>query len=113
MLQRHSLSSFLFVATAALAQTPLRLEFVAGGLSVPVQVTAPPGDTQRLFVVEAAGRIRIVRHGVLLPAPFLDLTTLPGFVHSGEAGLLGVAFHPQFASNGQLFVFHSRQPWPT
>lgn len=67
----------------------------------PVYVAAPSGD-DRLFVVEQGGRIRIVRDGQLLETPFLDISDR---VSSGnERGLFSVAFHPQFSSNGLLFV---------
>jgi glucose/arabinose dehydrogenase len=107
----------LLVAAAGLAptssaQTPLALEVVVTGLPRPVQVAAPPGDLDRLFVVQQTGQIRIVRDGQLLPQPFLDATQTPGpgFLQNGECGLLGLAFHPQFDQNGQLFVYCCRQP---
>ncbi|TFG64574.1 MAG: glucose dehydrogenase [Gemmatimonadales bacterium] len=79
----------------------LTLTEVVSGLQRPVHLTAPDGD-DRLFVVEKSGRIRIVRNGSLLPVPFLDLTTA---VSGGsEQGLLSLAFHPDFAGNGQFFV---------
>lgn len=79
----------------------IRLEPVAGGLASPVHLAAPPGDA-RLFIVEQPGRIRIVENGSLLPTPFLDLTDRVS--SGGERGLLSVAFHPQYASNGFFFV---------
>jgi len=82
----------------------LKLETVAQGLMRPVHVTAPPGDS-RVFVVEQlSGLIRIVDGGGnLLPTPFLDLS---GQVFgSGENGLLSLAFHPSFATNGRCFVY--------
>ena len=79
----------------------LRLEQVASGLSSPLYLTAPAGDT-RLFIVEQGGRIRIVQNGQLLTGPFLDIT---GVVRSGgEQGLLSVAFHPSYATNGYFYV---------
>src|SRR5512139_886783 len=57
----------------------------------------------RLFVIEKAGRIRIVQDGQLLPQPFLDITDRVGSGGS-EQGLLGLAFHPQYAQNGRFFV---------
>ena len=81
--------------------TGLTLQPVASGLQDPLYVTAPAGDP-RLFVVEQPGRIRIIKGGRLLTTPFLDLTDR---VRSGgERGLLSLAFPPQFASNGFLFV---------
>ena len=102
----------LWLSCCGFAQTPLRLDLVVSGLNRPVLVTAPPGDLQRLFVVEQSGRVRIFKNGALLPAPFLDLVALGGFSFGGEAGLLGLAFHPDYASNGQFFVFYTGQPWP-
>jgi glucose/arabinose dehydrogenase len=71
-------------------------------------VASPPGDP-RLFVLEQEGRIRIIANGEPLTAPFLDLRdNIGGPVQAGgEQGLLGLAFHPRFAENGLLFVYHS------
>ncbi len=79
----------------------IQLRQVVGGLASPVHLAAPAGDA-RLFVVEQAGRIRIVQNGSLLPTPFLDITDRVG--SGGERGLLSVAFHPRYASNGFLYV---------
>ena len=78
---------------------PLALEQVASGLDRPVLVAAPPGDP-RLFVVEQTGDIEIISGGSVLPTPFLDL----GVTSGGERGLLGLAFHPEYASNGRFYV---------
>ena len=78
------------------------LELVAQGLSSPLFVTAPTGDFNRLFVVERGGRIRIVRGGAVLGTPFLDVGPL--ITAGGEQGLLGMAFHPDFAANGRFYV---------
>ncbi len=75
---------------------------VTSGLSSPVYLTAPSGDTARLFVVEQSGQTRIVQHGQLLPAAFLDIHTR--LVSGGEQGLLSVAFHPNYGTNGYFYV---------
>ncbi len=99
-------SAALLVAPAAGAQTPLTTELVASGLQLPVAVTHAPLDFARIFVVEQAGRIRIVDLSqdppLLLPTPFLDIA--PRVLGSGEQGLLGLAFHPRYAENGFFFV---------
>jgi len=78
------------------------LQRIATGLTKPLYVTQSPTDTTRLFIVEQTGRIRIVRSGALLTTPFLDLT---GSVTGGfEQGLLSMAFHPNYANNGQFFI---------
>jgi glucose/arabinose dehydrogenase len=78
---------------------------VVGGLAEPVHVAAPPGDA-RLFVVERAGRVRLVKDGALEAEPFLDLVDR---VRSGglEQGLLSIAFHPRHAEDGRLFVAYT------
>ena len=86
----------------AVAAGALTTQLVADGLSQPVLVTAPPGDRERLFIVEQGGRIRTVYNGQVLPTPFLDIA---GIVRSGgEQGLLGLAFHPGYAASGLFFV---------
>jgi glucose/arabinose dehydrogenase len=67
-------------------------------------VTAPSGDA-RLFIVERAGTIRIVQNGSLLATPFLNISSQ--VTTEGEGGLLGLAFSPQYASNGQFFVMYA------
>jgi glucose/arabinose dehydrogenase len=79
------------------------LELVAEGLDEPLFLTAPPGDADRLFVVERGGAIRIVRGDAVVEPPFLDLSSLVT-TDDGEQGLLGLAFHPQYATNGYAYV---------
>jgi glucose/arabinose dehydrogenase len=82
-------------------QVKLDTVLVAGGLTAPLYLTAPPGDA-RLFVVEQPGRIRVIVGGALQATPFLDLTDRVSY--GGERGLLSVAFHPAYASNGYFYV---------
>ena len=84
----------------------IALEPIAGGFDQPVHVTGPNDGSGRLFVVERPGRIRIVADGEVLPEPFLDIASL---VESGgsEQGLLSVAFPPDFAASGQLYVYYT------
>ncbi len=83
------------------------LEQFATGLDRPVFLTAPPGDLDRIFVVEQhTGSIRIVstNDGSVLDTPFLTISGLPtGF----EQGLLGLAFHPDYDNNGHFFVYYT------
>jgi hypothetical protein len=77
------------------------LELVSDEFDFPVWLTSPPGDP-RLFVVEKGGRVLVIENDALLPEPFLDLR---GQVSTGnEQGLLSLAFHPDYASNGRFFV---------
>jgi glucose/arabinose dehydrogenase len=79
----------------------LALSVAASGLDQPLYATAPVGD-RRLFIVEQPGVVRILRDGKVLPAPYLDIRDR---VRSGgERGLLSIAFHPHYATNGFVFV---------
>ncbi len=77
-----------------------------GTFSAPIYVTAPPGDGGRVFVVEKAGRIRVVKNGATLGTPFLDLT---GPVRSSEyeRGLLSMAFAPDYPTTGLFYVYYT------
>ncbi len=85
----------------------LRLQRVASGLDAPVYLTHAGDRSGRLFVVEQDGRIRILRDGRLIPRLFLDIRGK--VISGGELGLLSVAFHPQFATNGRFFVNYTTQ----
>ncbi len=98
------------VLSAAPADSSVIAERVATGLTRPVFVTAPPGDS-RLFIVEQPGRIRILAGGSLLVRPFLDIETIVDDV-GNEQGLLGLAFHPDFDTNGYLYVYFTFDPGP-
>ena len=80
---------------------------VASGLSLPLFVTAPPGDSRRLFIVEKGGagsasiKILDLATGAVNAQPFLTLT---GLSTSGEQGLLGLAFRPDYATSGKFYV---------
>lgn len=75
---------------------------IASGLSSPTYVTAPPLDPNRLFVVEKTGAVRIIKNGLLLATPFLNLASR---VSTGaEQGLLSIAFHPNYKVNRRLFA---------
>jgi glucose/arabinose dehydrogenase len=90
--------------------TPLTTVRVVSGLNLPLLVTAPPGDVGRLFIVEQDGTIRIFKNGALNATPFLDVSALTISPIDGgntEQGLLGLAFHPNYAVNGRFFVYHT------
>jgi glucose/arabinose dehydrogenase len=75
----------------------------AQGLNNPVGLAVPDDGSQRVFVVEKGGVIRIVVAGEVQPQPFLDIRDRVGS-NGSEQGLLGLAFHPRYQENGQLFV---------
>ena len=80
----------------------LQLRPVADGFASPLLVTNAGDGSGRLFVVQQVGRIQVVRGGRVIEEPFLDIDAL--VVAGGEQGLLGLAFHPDFESNGRFFV---------
>jgi len=92
------------VTVTATAPT-LGFDTIASGLSQPVFVTAAPGDNSRLFVVEQAGTIRVIKNGALQPTPFLDISA--AVLSGGEQGLLGLAFAPNYQSTGRFFVSYT------
>ena len=78
------------------------------GLVQPVFIGHAGDHSDRLFIVEQPGRIRILRNGSLQTSAFLDISDRVDF--GGEMGLLGLAFHPRFAENGRFFVNYTRNP---
>jgi glucose/arabinose dehydrogenase len=86
---------------------PPALQAVADGFDAPLYVTVAPGQPGRLFVVEQAGVVQVVEaDGSVRAAPFVDLTDRVGS-DSSEQGLLGLAFHPDFAQNGVAIVSYT------
>lgn len=78
-----------------------------GGLSQPVQLTAPDGD-DRLFVAElTTGRVRVLDAAGAIGGTFLDLSSASSFQFAGELGLNGLAFHPDYATDGRVFVLYA------
>jgi len=89
------------------AATEIVLEPVLTGLDSPVFVTNAHDGSNRLFVVEQPGRIKVLQPGASTPTLFLDITSR--VLSGGERGLLGLAFHPQFSTNRRFFVDYTRQ----
>jgi glucose/arabinose dehydrogenase len=100
------------LAHAQVTQGELRLTLrpVASGLVSPVKMVSPPDTSGRLFIAEQNGPIKILINGTVLETPFLDLTAETVVVNTGydERGVLGMAFHPDYATNGRFFVRYSR-----
>jgi glucose/arabinose dehydrogenase len=87
---------------ASVAPAAVRLEEI-GRFQNPVYITAPPGDSSRVFVVERPGAIRIVKDGKVNSTPFLDITSRVSCC--GERGLLSMAFAPDYATSGRFYVY--------
>jgi glucose/arabinose dehydrogenase len=74
----------------------------------PVYATSPPGDPHRVFVVEQAGYVRVVRDGVKLGDPFLDIHS--DVRSGGEQGFVSLAFAPDYATSGKFYVYYTAPP---
>jgi glucose/arabinose dehydrogenase len=86
----------------------LSLTQIPGQLTAPVDLAHPPNDN-RLFVITLGGDVRVFKDGQLLPTPALSLgnRVAVGGAPGDERGLLGIAFHPDFAQNGLFYLHHS------
>lgn len=84
---------------------PLALQPITTALTFPLALTFAPGDSSRVFVAEKGGRVWVIRHDTLLATPFLDIHTIVST--GGERGLLGLAFDPNYATNGRFYVSYT------
>ena len=91
-------------------EVEIGLRTVADGLTTPVALAQPDDGTERLFIVQQTGQIRVVLpDGTLLEEPFLDVTDRMVELRDNfdERGLLGLDFHPEYSSNGLFYVYYS------
>ncbi len=90
-------------------QVAVKLIEIASGFTSPVGMATPNDGTGRLFVFEQGGRIKIVKNGKVLDEPFIDVSSrLDGLnIAYSEKGLLGMAFHPDYKTNGRFFLYYS------
>jgi uncharacterized repeat protein (TIGR01451 family) len=95
-----------FGAAPAAAEPAITPVPVLDALAEPTQVTYSPDGTRRLFVVEKGGTIQVVVDGLVQSVPFLDISTLVNS-RGAEQGLLGLAFHPAYATNRWFFVAYT------
>jgi glucose/arabinose dehydrogenase len=84
----------------------ITLTEIEGDFSSPILVRSAPGDPDTLYVVEQTGAIKVVQNGTTLDDDFLDVSAEIRF--GGEEGLLGLAFHPDYADNGRFFIHYSQ-----
>lgn len=93
--------------SAMMNRIPGAVDFVevADGLTFPTFITNAGDQTDRLFIVEKAGFVRVLKSGALLSTPFLSISSLVNSV--GEQGLLGLAFHPEYQINGRFYIVYN------
>lgn len=85
------------------------LELIVDRLKAPTVLTNAGDLSNRLFIAEQTGKIKIIENGQLITTPFLDLSEKMVKLSSiyDERGLLGLAFHPSYKTNGRFFVYYS------
>lgn len=91
-------------------QTPgIKLKLIAKDVASPVSMDSPKDGSGRLFICEQTGKIKIIKNGAVLVKPFLDVSSKLDKINRGysEKGLLGLAFHPNYKSNGRFFIYYS------
>ena len=98
--------ALLALGFAASLAAAVHLVPVVGGLASPVFAGNAGDGSGRLFIVEQGGVIRVLQSGAATASVFLDIRSK--VIAGGERGLLGLAFHPQYASNGRFFVYYTR-----
>src|SRR5262245_28448844 len=94
------------LAQSIIDPSKLQLQPVISGLSQPVLITHADDNSVRRFILERAGTIRIAKNNALLSTPFLNMQSIVNSTGS-EQGLLALAFHPQFESNGYFYTVHT------
>lgn len=107
MNQLLTLFFFLLFTSSLLSQPEVELTQLLTGLNQPTAIEAPRDGSERLFICQKGGRIRIVdlTTNTILANDFLNISSR--ISTNSERGLLGLAFHPDFANNGQLFISYS------
>jgi glucose/arabinose dehydrogenase len=86
---------------------PAKISFqeITGGLTNPVFITNAGDGSGRIFIIEQPGFIRILKNGTLLGTPFLDIHSI--VKSGGEQGLLALAFHPSYRTNGEFYLAYT------
>jgi len=100
---------FFYIIVIPESELQLELETIAGGFSSPVGLTHSGDGSNRLFVVDQIGKIYLIDQGELLSEPFLDITDKIVDIDTtyDERGLLGLAVHPDYETNGRFFIYYS------
>ncbi|MFD3000123.1 PQQ-dependent sugar dehydrogenase [Pontibacter toksunensis] len=89
------------------------LKLISDGMVSPIGLAAAPDNSERLFVIDQVGKVWVINEaGTRLAEPFLDVSSKMVELRPSydERGLLGMAFHPDYASNGRFFVYYTAPP---
>ena len=97
---------------AAVNIKAIDMELIAEGMISPLGLVEADDETGNLFVIDQIGKIWVIENGTKLDEPFLDVTDRMVSLNPGydERGLLGLAFHPDYASTGRFFVYYTAPP---
>ncbi|MEJ7610697.1 MAG: PQQ-dependent sugar dehydrogenase [Ferruginibacter sp.] len=98
---------FTLAGYASFSQPVIGFSSFLSGLTTPVDIVHANDNSNRLFILQQNGIIRVYAGGSLLPTPFLDMASLIKYDVGGERGLLSIAFHPQYSANRYFFVFYN------
>ncbi len=108
MMKTLTLLFVLLISACAAAQNPnIQLQPVTTGLSSPLLATNAHDSSNRLFIIERGGKIKVLQPDATTTTDFLDITTK--VLSGGEQGLLGLAFHPKYKTNRKFYVNYTRQ----
>lgn len=97
------------IGSKGVARITIQLKSIASGFTGPLGLGDPNDGSDRLFIVEQTGKIKIIKNGKVLPKPFLDVQDKLDNVNKvySEKGLLGLVFHPEYKTNGRFFIYYS------
>src|SRR5436190_10692506 len=101
-MRRNLLLVALLLVTTRPALAQLRAELVVNGLTQPLAFVQDPSDPTVQVIVQQNGRVRVLKSGVLQANNYLDISSV--VLNSGEQGMLGLAFAPDYATSGRVFV---------
>jgi glucose/arabinose dehydrogenase len=108
---KYFLLFIFFACNLSFGQTgpSIKLKEIADGFISPVGMASPDDGTNRIFIIEQGGKIKIINQGIVNQSPFLDVSAkLDGLnIAYSEKGLLGLAFHPDYKTNGRFFIYYS------
>lgn len=106
-MNKYLLALILIISPGLTKSQPLiSFDTLVRGLTNPVDVEEVNDSSHRLFIVEQTGKIQIWNGSEILPTPFLDVTSLVA-TEGSEQGLLSLAFHPQYISNGYFYIYYT------
>lgn len=106
-MSKSFLALLLFLSFNSVTSQPLlSFDTIMSGLDNPVDIEEVNDRSHRLFIVEKTGKIRIWNNSAFLPAPFLDVASLIT-LENGEQGLLSLAFHPDYITNGYFYIYYT------